>query len=397
MHLNRAIHAVDHQVQIPVLIEVAQRHAEGQALLAETPLGRLGLKGAITPITKGQVGRAPLGIQFHPALSLFWGEGAAWVLHPVLGVLIHQVIFKAIGNQQVFVAVEVDIQEDGAPTPITGREAGTEGCLDIAPSGSSEEEHVPIKLGPTCQAFPSNRIRRSLTQLAQAPLVAGGQEIHYQNVVMAIAVHIRHIDAHGVEARVSQCLGRGCAEMTTPIIEPKPIWRGEIVGDVKVRGSVPIEVAEDHRQPPVPSHGLRLALVIEEHTRLGLHRRETSVTVVAVERIGLGQFDHFAVWHYFETISKTGIGGGYAVDLADHPPSSLLAHGEARRGVDHVHHINVMDTVEVEVSITIHVGQSHRGAGGVAIQAAVAFLSPATVAVIEEESRPGGDAVDQQV
>ena len=185
--------------------------------------------------------------------------------------------------------------------------------------------------------------------------------------------------------------------MTTPIIEPKPIRRGEIVGDVKIRGSVPIEVAEDHGQTPVPSHGLRLALVIKKNTRLGLHRRKASVTVVAVERIGFGQFDHFAVWHHFESIPKTGIGGGDAVDLADHPTPSLLAHGEARRGVDHVHHINVMDTVEVEVSITIHVGQSHRGAGGVAVQAAVAFFSPATVTVIEEESRACGDAVDQQV
>ena len=214
---------------------------------------------------------------------------------------------------------------------------------------------------------------------------------------MAIAVHIRHIDAHGVEARVSQRLGRGCAEMTTPVVEPKPIRRSEIVGDVKVRRSVPIEVAEDHRQPPVPSHGLRLALVIKKNTRLGLHRRETSVTVVAVERIGFGQFDDFAVWHHFESIPKTGIGGGDAVDLAYHPTPSLLAHGEARRGVDHVHHINVMDTVEVEVSITIHVGQSHRGAGGVAVQAAVAFFSPATVTVIEEESRASSDAVDEQV
>ena len=99
MHLNRAIHTVDHQVQIPVLIEVAQGHAEGHALLAETPLGRLGLEGAITPITKGQVGRTPLGIQFHPPLPLFRGEGAAGILHPVLGVLIHQVIFEAIGDQ----------------------------------------------------------------------------------------------------------------------------------------------------------------------------------------------------------------------------------------------------------------------------------------------------------
>ena len=150
MHLNRAIDAIDHQVQIPVLIEVAQGHAEGQAFFAETPLGRLWLEGAITPVAEGQVGRAPLGIQFHPSLPLFWGEGAAGVLHPVLGIRIHQVIFEAIGNQQVFVAIEVDIQKDGAPTPITGREAGTEGCLDIAPSGSSEEEHVPIELGPTC-------------------------------------------------------------------------------------------------------------------------------------------------------------------------------------------------------------------------------------------------------
>jgi hypothetical protein len=185
--------------------------------------------------------------------------------------------------------------------------------------------------------------------------------------------------------------------MPLSIIEPQAVGRGEVVGNVQVGKPVAVEIAEDHGQAPFAHHGGRFALVVEENPGLVLHRREAPLPVVAVERIGLGQFHHLAVGHHFEAVAKPGIGGGDAIDLTDHPSPVLLAHREAGARIEEVHHIDVVGAVEVEIAIAIHVGQRHRGARGVSVQATVAFLGPAAVAVVEEEPGACGNAVDQQV
>jgi len=68
--LDRSVDPVDHHVEISVLVEVAQGHAESQPLFPEPPLRGLRLERAVAPIAEGQVGRAPLRVELHPALSL---------------------------------------------------------------------------------------------------------------------------------------------------------------------------------------------------------------------------------------------------------------------------------------------------------------------------------------
>src|SRR5437867_7132215 len=100
------------------------------------------------PIAKGDIGSAPGGIEFERALQLTVGETTPRVAQFILAVLVHDVGLEPIADEQVFIAVEVYINKNWAPTPIRGRYSRHQAGFSVRSVRPAKEQSVPVVLRP---------------------------------------------------------------------------------------------------------------------------------------------------------------------------------------------------------------------------------------------------------
>ena len=180
-------------------------------------------------------------------------------------------------------------------------------------------------------------------------------------------------------------------------IDPDAVWRSVVVADVEIGKPVAVDVAKHHSQSPVAIRRNGRALFVQESAWLVLGRLETSVTFVAIESVDFRQLAHFAVRQRFEATFPFRRTRGFAVHFRHFPLIAAAGHGEARRGIGQHHRIDEMCAVKVEVAVTINVRERHRCGGCGARQAGVLHFRPLRLAVVEEEPRAGGDAIDEEI
>ncbi len=161
-----------------------------------------------------------------------------------------------VGDEQILEAVEIHIQEHDGPCPVGGGDAGNGRDVRIGSVATVDLESVLAGLPsvPGLTAFSRGRIRGAA--LAQAKFMHPAEHVAHEDVVEAIAINVREIDAHRELAGRANPLIRERSKAARSIIDPDAIRGLEVVAHVNVRRAVAVDVAENDGK----AHVVRLAL-----------------------------------------------------------------------------------------------------------------------------------------
>ena len=394
---GRRVQVVEHQIDVAVVVQIAGGHAVGNPLEIKLPVGTGRLELTIAPVAEGRIARAPARVQLHGTLELILGQAATGVLDLRMAVLIHHVEFEAVGEQQVFVTVEVHIEEQGGPGPVGSGQTRHPSHLGVVATGPAQEEGVAVELGTALGQFQLGQGGAIPDQLGHPGPVFPGQHVHHEEVVVTVPIDVGKIHAHGRAAGVAQFHRVQLPELTPTLIDPDAIGRRVVIADIQIRGSIAIDIAEHHRQTPIPIGRYRLSLRIRKRAGLVLDSPEPALPLIEVQPVYLGQLAHLAVGQRLEAALPFRGPGRFAVDLGNFPTIALAGECEPGGGVGQPHHVDEVRAVQIQIAIAIDVGQRHRGRRGCRGQARVLLFSKGTAAVIEEKPGSHADAIDQQV
>ena len=185
------------------------------------------------------------------------------------------------GDEQILVAVQVHIQKDRRPRPIGGGDPRMPGHLAVGPVAPILEQRVPHELRPVVDQSHRRRLGhlRDLLPFAQPMIPA--QHVEHEPIHVAVPIVIGEIHAHRAGAHIAQSELLERPEFALALVDPHPVRCPIVVADVNIRKSVPIQIAESGRQPPIPrgifEHRTRL---IEESAVRPAHRDETTPPIV---------------------------------------------------------------------------------------------------------------------
>jgi hypothetical protein len=226
-----------------------------------------------------------------------------------------------------------------------------------------------------------------------AVAVVAGEHVHYQEVVKAVAVDIGGIDGHGREAHVTEGETVGGAEATVGIAEPDAVGGlEEIIAEVEVGAAVVVEVAKEDTEAPVTGRGGEgLTVLVEEGAGSPGHGGEPAGAVVKVEEIAFTQFDDFDLAVAGHEGEETVFGGDHDA-IADGAGFDVQTGRAVAVGVG-----TIIGDVKVEVAVAVDIGEGEGGAAEAADESGVVELGEMSLAVIEEESGPTAQGIDQEV
>ena len=315
----------------------------------------------------------------------------------VFAVDVQRVEAEPVCDQDILEAVEIDIHERRGPRPVTRLEPGVVGRLQPRAVAPRHQQRVAIVARPVVEFADHDRDRLFLVEMHEPPRLLPGQHVQHQHVVVAVAVDIGKVDAHRGAAGVAHGQPRHCAEAPAPVIDPEPVRTAEGVAHVQVRREVAVDVAERHGQAPVVRGGKRPAVLVGEAALLEHHFLKPAGAVVQVKTVALRQLLDPAVRCHQKPAPEPCLEGGLPVDTGDDPLPAPPTQGEPRARVGDVHHVDVIGHVQVEVAVTVHIAQRQAHGRVVPRQPGVGRLGEPPPAVIHEQPRAGGDAVDQQV
>ena len=358
---SRGVEVIDDQIKVSVVVEIPGCHAVGNPLQVKTPLGARGLKPALALIAEGRIARAPPGMQLHGALELIVGEATARVLDFSVTVLIHHIEFEAIGEQQVFVAIEVDIEEQGGPSPVGGRQTCHPSHVGKVPARTPQEESVSVELRPRLGEIQLSQRGTIPNQLGHPKPVFPGQHVDDEEIVVSVPVDVGEINPHGRATGMAQLQRLQFPKLTPALIDPNAVRRGVVVADIEIGCSVTVDVAKHHGQTPISIRRQRRSLRIRKRAGLILDGPEPSLPFIEVQPVHLRQLADLAVGQRLEAALPFGRAGRFAVDLGHLPAIALASEGKAGGGICQTHHIDEVRAVEIEVAVAVDVGQRHRG------------------------------------
>ena len=246
---RRPIEIVDHQVQVPVPVQVRQGHAVRDGARVEAPgLADL-LERQVSPIPKRHLRNFEAAVHL-PQIELF--ERREFFRRPDLlaapgHIRIHRVEFVAGSDQQILVAIQIDIEENRRPGPFRGSSATQTGDLGIGPVTAIQEQGVPRVLRAVFD-FADGQIKAGqIADLVVALLMVGTQHVQDEEVVKTVAIDVGKIDAHGKNTRVAQGQAGNGPKSALAGVDPDAVGRLEIVADINIGSAIAIQVSEHHR------------------------------------------------------------------------------------------------------------------------------------------------------
>ena len=194
--------------------------------------------------------------------------------------------------------------------------------------------------------------------LPGSALLIPAQHVHHEQVHESVAVDIGRVHGHRAEALVAE-QGARCRLKTSPCaVEPDTVLPvHEIVAHVEIRPSVTIQVAEQGAQPPVGWRGFQFPPVLIQECALGPgNGGEVSAPLIEVEEISFSLLEDF----------------GAAIPFADHQETVGWRHADApiglASGFDSQARRMVLEgcrpvvgDVQIEVAVSVDVGQGQRG------------------------------------
>ncbi len=303
------------------------------------------------------------------------------------------------GGEDVLVTVQVHVQEQHVPRPVGGLDSRIGRDLLEGPVAAVPEQRVALPLGAIVDPrgeFGQGRVRGDLRLAARPP----AQHVHNQDIDVAVAVHVGEVDRHGgVAGTADGETGHGM-ESPGPVVQPKQIGILEVIADVEVRRAIAVHVGELGRHPEVFGRRReRLAGLVEEPPLGPGHQREVTLPVVQVEAVRVGSLLHrdqvvLGPVHHPVILPELG----HDLEAPPHPPDDLVEGAFTRRIGVHRGAGLVVGNVEIEMPVSIHVGQRHRHAAGVGGEAALRRpLGEHTVAVVQERRYAPAKGAHQQV
>ena len=385
-------------VQVTVAVQVRGGHSVRDARVgAEPPLPADLGEGEVAIVAEGDARHGQFGElgQFAPPLEA--GERRP---DPLPGVRVHDVPEMAGRDEEVLVAVQVHVQEQGVPRPVGGLDAGVGRDLREGAVAAVLEQRVPLPLRPIVDLpdqFGQGRVRGHLG-LAAGP---APQHVRDEDVHVAVAVHVGKIDRHGgVAGGAERQAGRG-AECPVAVVQPEQVRVLEVVAHVEVGRAVAVHVGElGGEREVLRCGGERPAGLVEKPARRPRHEREVPRAVVQVEAVRVG-----ALLHRYQAVLGPVHDAVVLAELrddlevlvpqvADHlVERPLLRRVDVHRGPG-----LVVGDVEVEVPVPVHVGQGHRHAARVGGQPCLSgMLGEHAVPVVEKERHALAEGADEQV
>ena len=272
---------VDHEIEVPVGVEVPQRRAEAHAEMIEPPPRALLGEAEVATIPEGVVGIL-LRLARGPEPG---GRVPVATLHDrglgLLEVAVKEVTGHAIGRIHVQPSVIVEVAEEDGPGPIRGREPSLMGNLEEALTAAVEVDGVAHVLAWR-RIGQEPALLLHVTHANLVLVVSAARHIRRHEVGQAIVVQVARVGTHRVPRRVwhrrSDHIGEGDlpGRPGRAIVLVKVILAVKIVGDVEVRAAVLVVV---------PPHRGEAHLVAGD-SRGSRHIAKPS-TLVAEEPVGL--------------------------------------------------------------------------------------------------------------
>ena len=273
---------VDHQREPAVVVEIGVRRAIREARLVHSPFGRLVGKRQIGIVAEDIIGQ-PVAVELlQESQGTLVVSGSACTEHRGLVVEIVGGFGVPVADEDVLIAIVVEIAEQGAPAPIGARHARE-------PSHVAED-HVPVRRDAVAQLQrvdvvrvakpPATEIEATaigeIPAHAFLPLERGREHVHLEDVGPAVVIEVGDIDAHARKARVLEPGTGLVGERSVPVIDVEDIVGCDVVGDVDIGPAVVVHVR--HHHPESVSDLL-------QDPRLPGYIREGPIAVVAIELV----------------------------------------------------------------------------------------------------------------
>ena len=277
----------------------------------------------------------------------------------------------AVGNEEVFVPVVVQVREQGRPAPVGRVHAGQ--IADLAEAHRSSHRAavelqgvagvLRVVAGLLLHVFDRPRVG---VDGGLEDVLLLGQHVEHHQVRSPVVVVVGDIDAHRGMAGVPQRRGAGLGKRAVTVVDVEKVVLLEVIGDVQVGAAIEVHVARDHAQAvpldaPVDvglgAHIHEMAPVVAEQPVAGPRMAWLALRVRALPALGVGgvvEEVHVQV-AVAVVVEKHGLGG-----VAGEVESILLgAVGEGAVAV-----------VDVQDVVAVHREMTH--GGDVDVQAPVA-------------------------
>ena len=192
------VEAIDHDVEVAVVVEIGQSHSVGNPARMETPPRAGFLERQVTPVAESDVRRvetrealaqAKLLRGRHGPLLLrrfdFTGDVSVLGVTPMAG-----------GDEQVFVSVEVNVEEHRTPRPVRGAEAAALGEFGVSAVAAAEEEHVARELRPIAGHDANLGEGHRVHHLDLPPPMFAAEHVGHKEIVLPVAIDVRKVHSH---------------------------------------------------------------------------------------------------------------------------------------------------------------------------------------------------------
>ena len=261
----------------------------------ETPIRTQLGKGQVALVVEGHVGGLEQWEEQQVGSRGLDGllAGGAHLLN---GIMILRVTVVAIGDQHVFPAVEVHVEEQRVPGPVRSVEAGVVRNFRVRAVTPIQVKRVPPDLRPVVNQ--SGRMWRRVGEahLPHAQLVEATEHVAHEEVIEPVVVDVGEGDAHGEHAGGTERQLADFLEAAGAIVDPDAVRRLKIVALVNVRIAVLIKVAEHRGQRHVERRLLDwLSVGVAKCAIRPVERGEGVVAVVAEDEVGFAEFREHAI------------------------------------------------------------------------------------------------------
>ena len=280
------VDVIHHEIEPAVVVEIGIGRAVRIAGLVHSPCCGLVGERQVPVVPEDVVGHPVTGqlLQEIQRPSLVTSSACPEYLHLV--VEIDGPFGIAVGDDDVFVSIIIEIAEQGAPAPVRVREARQVGdftehdstVVGDAVAHLQRVDVVVVAKSPVTQFHPT-----ALGEVAAHPLasVQGGRHhVHLQNVGPAVVVEIGDINAHTRKTRVLEPRAGPIGKRSIAVVDVEDVIGCDVVGDVEVGPPVPVQVGHRHAEsiPELP-----------QYPRFLRYIGECPVAVVAIELVVAGR------------------------------------------------------------------------------------------------------------
>ena len=368
------------------------------AVEVESPRCAAVFERQVTAITKGEVRRILPREEFPVLEDLFARELASLAQRSQLprNIQAARRPLVTIGHQHVFEAVEIHVEEQRRPAPLRRVQSGHLRHLRVGSITTIEEERVHHVVGSIRENARQRQRRIPIALHVHAHRVIAAEHVHHEDVVEAIAVDVRHIDAHREMAALAKRQGWRSAKLSAALIEPDALRGIEVVADPDVRQAVLIQVAHHHAQAPVERRrGKRQTRLVEKRSIDERQRREAPSSDIAIHFIDLAVLLNAAARIKPVAIGELRVRHRPAVHSRNDALS--IAGREVEHRVRHVHQGQraIVRHVEIEKTIAVEIAERERHAGLRAVEPR--HLGETSLAVIREHPRAVAHGVDDEI